>query len=77
MAHSKVRYADDFSFGVDMIGTYADRVQCVTDPMNFDGATTVIASGSLSLEPLGVLGHQVGVTRVMGGRRPREPWFRR
>ena len=26
---------------------------------------------------LAVLGHQVGDTRLMGGRRPREPWFRR
>lgn len=38
--------------------------------------TLTMASFMLTGGKLGVLGHQVGVTRVMGGRRPREECLR-
>jgi len=52
-AEVKIRYTDQ-SFSVDLGVSLADRVQCVTGAMTFDGSTTVVASGSLSLKPIGV-----------------------
>ncbi len=51
-AEVKIRYHDQF-FTLDMADSLADRVRCVTGAMTFDGSTTVVASGSLNLLPLG------------------------
>ena len=50
----KIRYSDE-SFSVDMASGIpaADKVKCVTSPVTFDGATSVVASGGLSLDPIG------------------------
>lgn len=52
-AEVKIRYRDQV-FAVDMADSVAGKARCVTGAVTFDGATTVVASGSLSLKPLGV-----------------------
>ncbi|MEA3501526.1 MAG: cell wall-binding repeat-containing protein [Actinomycetota bacterium] len=51
-AEVKIRYSDQ-DFSLDMGATIPGQVRCVTSLVAFDGATTVVASGGLSLEPLG------------------------
>jgi hypothetical protein len=53
-AEVKIRYTSE-SFTVDMASEVppADKVKCVTSSIAFDGATTVVASGGLSLDPIG------------------------
>jgi hypothetical protein len=52
-AEIKIRYNDEAPFTVDMAGLSdtAKVVKCVTAPMTFDGPTTAVASGGLSLQP--------------------------
>jgi len=51
-AEVKIRYSDQ-SGAVDIADSTADRVVCVASAMTFAGTTTVVASGSLSLQPIG------------------------
>lgn len=52
-AEIKIRYRDQ-SGSVDMADSLADQMVCETDAVTFDGTTTVVASGGLSLRPIGV-----------------------
>lgn len=51
-AEVKIRYSQTIRT-VDMAGSFADLMMCVTEPVTFGGTTTVVASGGLSLEPIG------------------------
>jgi hypothetical protein len=51
-AEIKIRYADQ-TFGVDMATGFPGRAKCKTPPVTFNGGATVVASGSLSLDPIG------------------------
>ena len=50
-AEIKIRHAHE-GFYVDIAGATADRLQCATAPLTFEGMSTVVASGGLSLSPL-------------------------
>lgn len=51
-AEVKIRYSQTIRT-VDMAASFADLMMCVTEPVTFGGTTTVVASGGLSLEPIG------------------------
>ena len=53
-AEVKIRYTSE-SFTVDMASEVppVDKIKCVTSSIAFDEATTVVASGGLSLDPIG------------------------
>ena len=48
----KIRYRDQ-AFYTDTVDLFPDRMFCVTDSVIFDTETTVVASGGMSLDPIG------------------------
>ncbi len=51
-AEVKIRYSQTIRT-VDMAASFPNLMMCVTEPVTFGGTTTVVASGGLSLEPIG------------------------